>query len=142
MITDGEGHDDKAADVIKELQENGVVVHTLGIGSPEGAPLFDPGTNDYRKDEAGNTVISKLNENELQAIATQTGGAYHLFSNADVIATDVMNALNQMEKKQIDQAGERSYTSYYQWFLFAAFILLLVETIIPERKMKWLAWGK
>lgn len=142
LISDGEGHDEKALEVIKELQDNGVIVHTIGIGSPDGAPIFDPGTNDYKKDESGNTVISRLNEKDLQAIAAQTGGSYHLFSNADVITAEVTGTLNQMEKKQTGGASERTYTTYFQWFLLAAFILLILEIIIPDRKMKWLSWGK
>ena len=142
LITDGEGHDEKTLEVVKELQDNGVIVHTIGIGSPDGAPIYDPGTKDYKKDESGNTVISKLNEKDLQAIATQTGGAYHLFTNADISTAEVMGALNQMEKKQTGGASEKTYTTYFQWFLLAAFILLILEIIIPERKMKWLSWGK
>jgi Ca-activated chloride channel family protein len=142
LISDGEGHDEKALEVIKELQDNGVIIHTIGIGSPDGAPIFDPGTNDYKKDESGNTVVSRLNEKDLQAIAAQTGGTYHLFSNADAITMDVIGTLDQMEKKQTGGASEKTYTSYYQWFLLAAFILLVLEIIIPDRKMKWLSWGK
>ncbi len=142
LISDGEGHDEKVTDAVKELQDNGVIVHTIGIGSPDGSPIFDPATKDYKKDENGNTVVSKLNEKELQEIAGQTQGSYHLFSNADAITNEVMGALNQMEKKQTGGANERSYSSWYQWFLLAAFILLLLEIIIPERKMKWLSWGK
>jgi Ca-activated chloride channel homolog len=142
LITDGEGHDEKALDVVKDLQDNGVVVHTIGIGSPQGATILDPATNDLKKDESGNVVVSKLNEKDLQAIAAQTGGAYHLFTNPDEVTNAVIGSLNQMEKKQIGGASERSYDSYFQWFLLAAFILLLLETIIPERKIKWFAWGR
>jgi Ca-activated chloride channel homolog len=142
LITDGEGHDEKVLDVVKDLQDAGILVHTIGIGSPQGAPIQDPTTNDYKKDESGNVVISKLNEKDLQAIAAQTGGTYHLFTNADEVADGVMGSLNQMEKKQIGGVSERSYNSYFQWFLLAAFILLILEVIIPERKMKWLSWGK
>jgi len=142
LISDGEGHDEKVLDAVKDLQDNGVIVHSIGIGSPDGSPIFDPATKDFKKDESGNTVISRLNEKELQEIAAQTQGSYHLFSTADQITSEVMGSLNQMEKKQTGGASERSYSSYYQWFLLAAFILLLLEIIIPERKMKWFAWGK
>jgi Ca-activated chloride channel family protein len=124
------------------MQENGVVVHTIGIGSPEGAPIFDPGLNDYKKDENGNTVVTKLNEKDLQLIAAQTGGEYHLFADADEVAGQVIASLDQMEKKQIGGTGIRVYNSYFQWFLLVAFILLILETVIPERKMKWFSWGK
>jgi Ca-activated chloride channel family protein len=142
LISDGEGHDEKALDVVKDLQDNGVVVHTIGIGSPDGSPIMEPGTNNYKKDENGNTVVSKLNEKGLQVIASETGGMYQLFSNSDQVANQVMASLNQMEKKQTGGASERIYDSYYQWFLLAAFVLLLLEIIIPERKMKWFTWGK
>lgn len=142
LISDGEDHDEKADAVVKELQDNGVIVYTIGIGSPDGAPIFDPLVNDFKKDENGNTIVSKLNEKDLQMIATQTGGEYYLFSNADEVAAKVASAINSMEKKQIGGTGIRIYNSYFQWFLLAAAILLILETIIPERKMKWLSWGK
>ena len=142
LISDGEDHDEKADEAIKELQDNGVVVYTVGIGSPEGAPIFDPAMNDYKKDENGNTVVSKLNEKDLQNIASQTGGQYYLFTNASQVAGETAASIDQMEKKQIGGTGIRVYSSYFQWFLLAAFILLLLETIIPERKMNWFSWKK
>jgi len=142
LISDGEDQDEKAEQALQVLQDNGVIVHTIGIGSPEGAPIFDPVLNDYKKDETGNTVVSKLNEKDLQMIAAKTGGEYHLFANADDAANQVIASLDQMEKKQIGGTGVRVYDSFFQWFLLAAVILLLLETIIPERKMKWFSWGK
>jgi len=142
LISDGEDHDEKAEDAVKELQDNGVVIYTIGIGSPEGAPIFDPAMNDYKKDENGNTVVSKLNEKDLQNIASQTGGQYYLFTTADEVANKAAASIDQMEKKQIGGTGIRVYNSYFQWFLLFALIFLLLETIIPERKMKWFSWEK
>lgn len=142
LISDGEDHDEKADAALKELQDNGVVVYTVGIGSPEGSPIFDPLTTDYKKDENGNTVVSKLNEKDLQNIAAQTGGQYYLFTSAGEVANQLAASIDQMEKKQIGGTGIRVYSSYFQWFVLAAFILLLLETVIPERKIKWFSWGK
>ena len=123
------------------MQESGVVVQTIGIGSPEGAPIFDAALNDFKKDENGNTVISKLNEKELKEIADKTGGKYFLFSNADMVSNGVMATIDQMEKKQTGSGGVRTYNAYFQWFLLASFLLLLFEIFIPERKMKKI-WAK
>lgn len=142
LISDGEDHDEKAAEAVKELQDNGVVVYTIGIGSPEGSPIFDPALNDFKKDENGNTVVSKLDERDLQSIAEQTNGEYYLFTNADEVANKVAASIDQMEKKFIGGTGIRVYSSYFQWFLLSAVVFLLLETIIPERKMKWLSWKK
>lgn len=57
LISDGEDHDEKAAEAVKELQDNGVAVHTIGIGSPDGAPIFDAAANDYKKDENGTRLF-------------------------------------------------------------------------------------
>ena len=142
LISDGEDHDEKADEAVKELQDNGVIVYTIGIGSPEGAPIFDPALNDFKKDEEGNTVVSKLDQKDLQNIAAQTGGQYYLFTNAEQVANETAASIDQMEKKQIGGTGIRVYNSYFQWFLLPAFLLLLLETIIPERKMKWFEWKK
>jgi Ca-activated chloride channel homolog len=137
LITDGEDHDEKVGDVVKDLADNGVVVHTIGIGSVEGAPIFDETTNDYKKDAEGNTVISKLNEKDLQMIAEQTGGTYIHFTNTEEATAGIVQSLSQMEKKEFAGGNQRTYSSYFQWFLAVALLLLLVEIFIPERKMKW-----
>src|SRR5262245_59502790 len=64
LITDGEDHDPEAVKISQLLADEGVMINTVGIGSAQGAPIMDPATNEYKKDEAGNTVISKLNEAE------------------------------------------------------------------------------
>lgn len=142
LITDGEDHDEKTKDILSTLRDNGVVVLTLGIGSPEGAPIFDPATNDYKKDEAGNTVVSKLNEKDLQLIATETGGQYQLYKDADGAANTIASYIDKMEKKHIGGTGIRVYNSYFQWFLLPVLLLLLLEIVVPERKMKWLSFRK
>ncbi len=139
LISDGEDHDTKSEEALKQLEEHGVIVFTTGIGSPEGAPIFDQETNEYKKDEAGNVVISKLNETELKAIAEATGGTYQLFSSADEMADNLIASFNNMEKKQIGTGEQREYTTYFQWFVLLALILIVVEIIVPERKMKWFA---
>ena len=137
LISDGEGHDEKAADAVNALVENGVVLHTIGIGSPQGATIFDPTINDLKRDDAGNPVVSKLNEKDLEDFAKQTGGNYHLFSNADEVVNGVMASINQMEKKNLGNGGQRQYVSFFPWFLLVAFLVLLLEIIIPESKKKW-----
>lgn len=138
LISDGEDHDEKIEEAVKLMTDNGIVVYTIGIGSPEGAPIYDPATNDFKKDGAGNVVISKLNEQILKDVANKTQGNYHLFTNSDEVANSLVGEINQMEKKNIGGGQHRDFTPYFQWFLLAAVLLLLVETIIPERKMKWI----
>ena len=69
LISDGEDHDPKSEQAIKELYDHGVIVNTIGVGTPEGAPIKESGTDVYKTDANGQTVISKLNEAELKDIA-------------------------------------------------------------------------
>ncbi|NDC42467.1 MAG: VWA domain-containing protein, partial [Chitinophagia bacterium] len=66
IISDGEDHDEKAAEKIKDAADQGIIVHTVGIGSPQGATLYDPQTRAVKLDENGNPVVTKLNEEELR----------------------------------------------------------------------------
>lgn len=142
LISDGEDHDENTGKIVETLKENGVIVFTVGIGSPDGSPIYDQALNDFKKDEKGETVVTKLNEKDLKDIAEKTGGQYQLFTNADDVANKLYNSLESMEKKRLGGSGVKVYHSYFQWFLILAFVLLLVEIIIPERKMKWFAWSK
>jgi len=135
LITDGEDHDDKAMDAAKQLTDHGTILHTIGVGSVEGSPIIEPGTNDYKRDENGKTIISKLNQTLLQQLAGQANGTYHLLDNTSVVANEVAAELNGMEKKTISTAGGYAqYKSYYPYFLVAAVTLLIAEAFIPEKK--------
>ena len=68
LVTDGEDHDEKAAEAAGILAENGALLHTIGVGSTEGATLMDPVTKEQKRDAQGNVVISRLNENMLQEL--------------------------------------------------------------------------
>jgi len=138
LISDGEDHDPKSEEVLQQLSDEGVIVNTIGVGSPGGSPIIEPGNTEYKKDANGQTVISKLNEKELADIAQKTGGQYNHLDDVAQTVNAVMQQLNGMEKKAIDAGdGERQYTSLYAFLLLPALILLLVEIFIPERKKRW-----
>ena len=134
IITDGEDHDDKAIDKTREAADAGVVVHTVGIGSPQGATLYDPDTKSLKLDEDGNPVISKLNEEELRSIASAGHGTYNLLQNTDEVADKLINSLEGMEQKSLGSVVYTDFTSYFQYFLFVGFLALLIEWLLPGRR--------
>jgi Ca-activated chloride channel family protein len=134
LISDGEDHDPDALKVAKKLAQNGVMINTIGIGSPEGSPIVDPVTNELKKDEQGNTVISKLNEAELQQLSDATNGRYMRLDNLDDALITMTQQLDSAEKKSLNDAEFIDYKSYFQWFLAAALLLLLAEFFLPERR--------
>ncbi|HEY4062552.1 MAG TPA: VWA domain-containing protein [Puia sp.] len=134
LISDGEDHDPEALKVAKTLAQNGVMINTIGIGSPDGSPIVDPATNELKKDEQGNTVISKLNEAELQQLSNATNGQYLRLDNLDDALITMTQQLDSAEKKAMSDAEFIDYKSYFQWFLGIAFLLLVTELFWPERR--------
>lgn len=135
LISDGEDHDPEALQMAKSLSQDGVMINTIGIGSPEGSPIIDLATNQTRKDAQGNTIITKLNETELQQLAQSTNGVYIRLEDTDDAAAKITAQLGTIEQKAMGDKSFADYKSYFQWFLGFALLLLLVETFIPERKM-------
>ncbi len=140
LITDGEDHDSKAIDQAKLLAEHGAVIFTVGAGTSQGSPIMEEGTNEFKKDNEGRTIITKLNEPILQDIATVTSGEFYLMNNTNQIATSIMAKIDNMEKKNTGAGGFKQYQSLYMIFVLLALGLLVAEYFITERKTKQLLW--
>lgn len=136
LITDGEDHDPQAIELARQLAGDGVMVNTVGIGSTQGAPIIDPATNEYKKDETGNTVISKLNETELQQLARVSKGVYAKLIDVNTTVDAIAKQLSTIEHTAMDDNAFRDYKSFFQWFLAVALVLLTAEFFLPERKWK------
>lgn len=132
VISDGEDHDDEAVKAASDAAGDGIIVHTVGIGSPQGTTITDPATGKVKLDDKGNPVITKLNEAELQDIARAGGGSYQLLGNAGTIANNLEQAVTGMESHNMGSIAFTEYDSYYQYFIFAAFLLLIIDWLIPN----------
>ena len=143
IISDGESHDDDAIAGAKEAAEKNIVVHTIGIGSPDGVPIPIYKNNvqvEFRKDREGNPVVTKLNEQALQEIASAGNGVYVRATQGEIGLLALQERINKMEKKTFDSKMYTDYEDRFQIFVAIALIFLLIESIITERKSKM--WGK
>lgn len=136
VISDGEDHDEQALEKTREAADAGVVVHTIGIGSPQGTTIYDPETKSVKMDENGNPVISKLNEEELKSIAGAGHGTYNLLQNTDDVAEKLVTNLESMEQKNLGSVIYTDFTSYFQYFLLFGFVALIIEWLLPGKKRK------
>ncbi|XZF12870.1 VWA domain-containing protein [Chitinophagaceae bacterium MMS25-I14] len=134
IISDGEDHDEQALSKAKEAADNGIIIHTVGIGSPQGTTIYDPETKTVKLDEQGNPVVSKLNEAELQNIAAAGHGTYTLLNNTDDAASKLIGEIDGMEQRNLGAVVFTDYTNYFQYFLITAFILLVAEWLLPAAK--------
>ena len=133
LISDGEDHDEDAVSTAKKLAGQGVMVNTIGIGSPEGSPIIDPATGEPKKDGSGNPVISRLNEETLQEIAKETKGIYLRLQNSEETVGVLVNQFSAIDPKIFTDISQVNFRTYYAWLIAAMFILLLAENFIPEK---------
>lgn len=134
VISDGEDHDEQAIDKVKAAAEEGVIVHTVGVGSPQGTTIFDPGTKSIKLNDNGDPVISRLNEAALSDIASAGRGKYIFLRNTDDAAEKLVSEINGMERKSLGAVVFTDFKSYFQYFLIIGFVLLVIEWLLTGRK--------
>ena len=134
LITDGENHEDDAVSMAEMAKNNGIIVHVLGVGSPKGAPLPIPGTNTYRKDKEGNTVVSKLNEQMCGEIAAAGGGVYVKADNLTGAIRALSAELDKMNKTEMETEVYAEYIEQYPAIAWMMLVLLVLDVCLLERK--------
>lgn len=135
VITDGENHQDDALAAAKAAHEKGIVIHTIGMGLEQGAPIPEKGNpGQFRKDAQGNIVISKLEEQTLRQIAEAGEGLYVRASNTDVGLNQLLDEVNRMEKTLLEERIYSDYAEKYQYFLLVGLFFIFLEFMILGRR--------
>jgi len=134
LISDGEDHDEGSLAVAGQMAEEGIIINTVGVGSPQGTTIMDETTNEPKKDNSGNLVITKLNEEELMKIAEKANGDYQLFTNTDEVVSKLDAQVKNMDRRTITEDSLVNYKNFFPYFLAAALILLLIEMFVSERR--------
>ncbi len=145
VITDGENHEDDPVKAASKAAEKGIVVHTIGMGKPKGAPVPSDrtaNTGAFRKDRQGNVVVSKLDEQMLEKIASAGDGVYIRANNTRIGLDKLFDEINSMDKTAYEARKYSEYDERFQYFIATALILLLLEFLLQERRNKWLSGFK
>jgi Ca-activated chloride channel family protein len=131
LITDGEDHETKPLVAAEFAEEKGIKIFTLGIGGLSGAPIPIAGGG-YKKDQNGNVVISKLDEETLKKIALTTGGSYA----RSLVGDEDLSALYQKGIRRKTSDGDygtdkqKVWYERFQWFVALALLCLLGDFLI------------
>lgn len=136
IITDGENHEDDAVGAAKLAAENNIVVHVIGMGKTDGAPIPVPGTMSFWKDKDGNVVVSKLNEQMCKEIAISGKGLYVHADNSNSAYRIITSQLDKMAKSDIKASVFSEYNEQFQSFAILALLLLLVDFFVFNRRNK------
>lgn len=140
IVTDGENHEDDAIEAARNAAEKGIKVFTIGMGTPNGAPIpiFKNGRQmGFRQDQAGNTVVTSLNEDMLREIAGIGNGTYIRATNSSVGFERILDQLSGLEKSEFESQIYTDYEDRFQFFLGASFFFFILSIILGEKKGKW-----
>jgi len=144
LITDGENHEDDVMPIAEAAEREGVVIYTVGIGSQKGVPIpigdERGGRSGFKKDRNGDVVVTKLDELTLEKIALQTGGKYYRASSGEAELDRIYDEISGMEKKELASLKFSQFEERYQYVLAIAFLLLVLELLLSERREVKTEW--
>lgn len=134
LFTDGEDFSSHLQTVKANAQKAGLHIFTVGVGTPEGAPIpliDDEGRNiGHQKDKKGAVVISRLNEGILSTLATDVGGTYIKLTADDGDIHHIIRQVTRFEKEKIDEKRITHLQEQYPSFLWVSFIMFMLEWLL------------
>ena len=140
LITDGENLQGDFKEAVKTAKENNIIIYTLGIGTQKGAPIpvinHQTGDKEYLKDKEGNIVLTQLDFSSLSWIAKETDGLFFQVTAGQQEIRDILNDISLLEKEKIAERRYSQYKEQYQFFVIFALLLLLIEFILWDRKLR------
>jgi Ca-activated chloride channel family protein len=149
LLTDGGGAlrrrgtsvDLGALEQVRRAVGLGVTVLVVGVGSEAGGPV--PEVDDDGKPigqktgRDGKPVMSKLERTDLGALAEAAGGVDGHYFELGAAPPDVdalVTALGRVKRGGLERREDRVMIEHYPGFLFAGFMLLVIEACIGTRR--------
>lgn len=141
IISDGEDHGGEVKEIAGEASRNGIRIFTIGVGTAKGGPIpikRNGVVQNYKKDQNGETVITRLSEETLREIASQANGEYIEGRVTGEVVEKVTEVLQNMDKKEFESKQIADFKDQFQWFLGLGLLLLFLDIFLLERKTEWL----
>ncbi len=141
IISDGEDHQGEIENMVEAAAEQGIQIYTIGVGTTKGGPIPEKRNGiiqSYKKDRNGETVITRLDQQTLQEIASEANGEYIEGNVTSEVTEKVTEILQNMDKKEFEAKQVADYKSQFQWFLALGLFLLILDIFLLERKTSWL----
>jgi len=124
LVTDGEDDDSGLSVLIEKAKKYKTKIYTIGIGNEEGSRIKY--NNEYIKDDNGDIVISRLDEQTLNYIADGTGGQYINLSESEDSVFKILQIANSLDKAKDEVSKEIHRDEKYQVFLFLSLLFFCI----------------
>ncbi|MCI2229970.1 VWA domain-containing protein [Polaribacter sp. MSW13] len=141
IISDGEDHQEDTKQVAQNLANEGVKIYTVGVGTENGGPIPMHVNNalvGYKKDNKGETVITKRMPKVLQGIADAANGKYIDGNVTENPVKNIADIIANAEKNEFETKQFSDYKDQFQWFLAIGIFFLIIDIFLFDKKTKWL----
>jgi len=132
LFSDGEDFGEDTDQSIEKIKENSLKLFSVGIGTDEGSKILDDFGN-FKKDNEGNDVITKLNSSSLRETADKTGGKYYEISKNKNEINQMITEIKNIKGDVIDQQTSNISENKYFYFLLSALVLVAIDFIFVSK---------
>jgi Ca-activated chloride channel family protein len=142
VFTDGEDTEGKARAELDQAIKLGIEVYLIGVGTLAGelVPEVDAAgkPKGWKQGQDGAFVTTRLDQAALKELAAAAGGAQHyvVLDSRTRRLDGLVAALDHLKKGDLDERVLRKPKEIYQWLLFPAFLLLVIEACVSDRRRR------
>lgn len=139
LISDGEDMGGELEEGLEAVKEAGARIFAVGIGSEQGEPI--PLINKagevvgYRKDDSGQTVMTRLDRAGLLRLAEATQGEL-FYQPKSVAMGEVVSRIDQLQKSELESRITVRYREAYQPFVAAGLGFLAFGMVVRASRRK------
>ena len=141
IISDGEDHQEETKQMALNLSNEGVKVYTIGVGTENGGPIpirSNGSIVGYKKDNKGETVITKRKPEVLQGIADAANGKYIDGNRTDDPVKAIEQVITNAQKSEFETKQFSDYKDQFQWFVGIGLLFIVLDVFMLNKRTKWL----
>jgi Ca-activated chloride channel family protein len=133
MLSDGEDHADTDFRIVDQIKKEGGLIFTVAFGTEAGGkiPVRDEKgeLRGFKKDSAGNEVVTKVEPKTLQEIAQRGGGQFYHATQDEAEIEDILARVNDAQRGSYTTIKTTIWEEYFWVFLAPGLFLLLISFV-------------
>ncbi len=141
LISDGEDHEENVSYIADEATKEGIKIFTIGVGNADGGPIPIKRNGKligYKKDREGEVVMTRLNDETLQKIASEGNGTYIYGNNTTKTVDYINDLLLKADKTEFETKQFSDFKDQFQWFIGLGILFLVLDAFMFNKKTKWI----
>lgn len=138
LVSDGEDHEKSLDDALARAIESKVRIYAVGVGSSQSAPIpiYDETGRrvDFKRDKNGAVITTRFDDATLRAVAEKTGGKFFRIDASGADLDRLFLELQKLDKEELSAKEVVDYDHKFQFFVAIALALLLLESLLSDRR--------